>query len=99
VRTSIVLHDCALLDNITGDEIQKDIHIDVISCAPLMSSSDSDAFKFCATDEWEHSNYRTFVPSALRCTSNPRETEYWQLIRSSGSNSQALSLIRIGSST
>jgi hypothetical protein len=95
-RTSIVLHDCAVLDDSTGDEIQKDIHIDVISCAPLMSSADSDVFKFRAADEWEHSNYRTFVPSALPCTSDPRETEYWQLIRSSGSDSQALSLIRIG---
>jgi hypothetical protein len=96
-RTSIVLHDCAVLDNITGDEIQKDIHIDVISCAPLMSSANSDVFKSRAGDKWEHSNYRTFVSSALPCTSDPRETEYWQLIWSySGSDSQALSLIRIG---
>jgi hypothetical protein len=44
-RTSIVLHDCKVLNNITGEEVKKKIHIDVISCAPLMSSSDSDAFK------------------------------------------------------
>jgi hypothetical protein len=95
-RTSFVLHDCAVLDDITGDEIKKDIHIDVISCAPLMSSADSDVFKFRAADKWEHSNYRTFALSALLCTSDPRETECWQLIRSSGSGSQALSFIRIG---
>jgi hypothetical protein len=94
-RTSIVLHDCAILDDITGEEIMKEIHIEVISCGPLMSSADSDVFKFRAADEGEHSNYRTFVPSAVPCTSDPRKFEYWQLIRSSGKDSQALSFIRI----
>jgi hypothetical protein len=95
-RTSIVLHDCDVLDDITGEEIKKEIHIDVIACAPLMSSGDSDAFKFRAADESEHRNYHTFVPSAFLCTSNPREIEYWQLIRSIGIDSQALSFICIG---
>jgi hypothetical protein len=36
--------------------------IEVISCAPLMSSADSDVFKFWGADECEHSNYHTFVP-------------------------------------
>jgi hypothetical protein len=63
-RTSIVLHDCAALEDIIGDEIQKDIHIDVISCAPLVSSAGSDVFKFCAADKWEHSNYHMFVLSS-----------------------------------
>jgi hypothetical protein len=95
-RTSIVLHDCEVLNDITGEEIKKDIHIDVISCAPLMSSAESDVFKFRAADECEHSNYRTFVPSAVPCATDPRKVEYWQLIRSSGMDSHALSFIRIG---
>ncbi len=95
-RTSIVLHDCAVLEDITGEEIMKEIHIEVISCGPLMSSADSDNFKFRAADEGEHSNYQTFVPSAVPCTSDPRKFDYWQLIRSSGKDSQALSFIRIG---
>jgi hypothetical protein len=74
----------------------KEIHIEVISCGPLMSSADSDVFKFRAADEGEHSNYQTFVPSAVPCTSDPRKFDYWQLIRSSGKDSQALSFIRIG---
>jgi hypothetical protein len=73
----------------------KEIHIEVISCGPLMSSADSDVFKFRAADEGEHSNYQTFVPSAVLCTSDPRKFEYWQLIRSIGNDSQALSFIRI----
>jgi hypothetical protein len=94
---SIVLHNCKVLNDITGEEVKKEIHIDVISCAPLMSSSDSDAFKFCAADEIKHSNYRTFVPSALPLVGDdPREIEYSQLIRSTRSDSQALSFIRIG---
>jgi hypothetical protein len=67
----------------------------VISCAPLMSSADSDVFKFRAADESEHTNYSTFIPAALPCT-DQKEVEYWQLIRSIGSDSQALSFIRIG---
>jgi hypothetical protein len=61
-RTSIVLHDCKVLNDITGEEIKKTIHMDVISCSPLMSSAESNAFKFRAADESEHINYRTFVP-------------------------------------
>jgi hypothetical protein len=94
-RTSIVLPDCAVLDDITGEEIRKEIHIEVITCAPLMSSADSDVFKFRAADECKHSNYHTFVPSAVPCNRDPRKFEYWQLIRSSGRSSQALSFIRI----
>jgi hypothetical protein len=74
----------------------KEIHIEVISCGPLMSPADSDVFKFRAADEGEHSNYQTFVPSAVPCTSDPRKFEYWQLICSSRKDSQALSFIRIG---
>jgi hypothetical protein len=95
-RASIVLHDCAVLEDITGEEIMKEIHIEVISCGPLMSSVDPDVFKFRAADEGKHSNYQTFVPSAVPCTSDPRKFDYWQLIRSSGKDSQALSFIRIG---
>ncbi len=95
-RTSVVLHNCTVLDDFTGEEILKEIHIDIISCAPLMSSADSDVFKFRAADESEHRNYRTFFPSALPCTGHLQRIEYWQLIRSSGADSQALSFIRIG---
>jgi hypothetical protein len=95
VRSSIVLKDCDVLDDITGKEIKKEIYIDVISCAHLMSSADSDVFKFRAADGSEHMNYCTFVLAALPCTDR-KEAEYWQLIRSIGSDSQALSLIHIG---
>jgi hypothetical protein len=91
VRSSIVLKDCDVLDDITGKEIKKEIYIDVISCAHLMSSADSDVFKFRAADGSEHMNYCTFVLAALPCTDR-KEAEYWQLIRSIGSGSQALSL-------
>jgi hypothetical protein len=94
-RASIVLHDCDVLDDMTGEVIKKEIHIDVISCAPLMSSADSDVFKFRAADESKHTNYSTFILAALPCTDR-KEVEYWQLIRSIGSDSQALSFIRIG---
>jgi hypothetical protein len=60
-RTLIVLHDCKVLNDITGEEIKKTIHMDVISCSPLMSSAESNAFKFRAADESERINYRTFV--------------------------------------
>jgi hypothetical protein len=59
-RASIVLHDCDVLDDITGKEINEEIHIDVISFAPLMSLADLDAFKFRAADKSEHTNYCTF---------------------------------------
>jgi hypothetical protein len=94
-RASIVLHDCDVLDDMTGEVIKKEIHIDVISCAPLMSSADLDVFKFCAADKSEHTHYSTFIPLALRCTDR-KEVKYWQLIRSIGSDSQALSFICIG---
>jgi hypothetical protein len=75
--------------------IKKEIHIDVISCAPLMSLAGLDVFKFRAADESAHTNYSTFILVALRCTDR-KEAEYWKLIRSIGSDSQALSFIRIG---
>jgi hypothetical protein len=94
-RASIVLHDCDVLDDMMGEVIKKEIHIDVISCAPLMPSADSDVFKFRAADKSEHTNYSTFIPVALWCTDR-KEVEHWQLIRSIGSDSQALSFIRLG---
>jgi hypothetical protein len=95
-RTIIILYDCPVLDDITGEETMKLIHIDVITCAPLMSSVDSHVFKFRAADEFEHSNYHTFVPQATPSTNDSQAVEYWQLIRSSGTDSQVLSFIRIG---
>ncbi len=61
-RTSIVLQACKVLNDITGEEIKKTIHMYVISCSPLMSSAELNAFKFRAADESEHINYRTFAP-------------------------------------
>jgi hypothetical protein len=58
----MVLHDCKVLNDITGEEIKKTIHMDVVSCSPLMSSVESNTFEFRAADESEHINYRTFVP-------------------------------------
>jgi hypothetical protein len=66
-RTSIVLQDCKVLNDITGEEIKKTIHMNVISCSPLMSSAELDAFRFRAADESEHINYRTFFPSPPVC--------------------------------
>jgi hypothetical protein len=94
-RASIVLHDCDVLDDMTREVIKKEIHIDVISCAPLMPSAETDVFKFRAADESEHTNFSTFIPAALPCTDR-KEVEYWQLIRSIGSDSQVLSFIYIG---
>jgi hypothetical protein len=95
-RESIVLKDCPVLDDETGVEISKTIHIEVISCDPLISSADAEAFKFRAADEQEHCNYETFVPKQCPKTVDREKVEYWQLVRSSGSESQAMSLIRIG---
>jgi hypothetical protein len=75
-RTSIALHHCKVLNDITGEEIKKTIHMDVISCSPLMSSAESNKFKFRVADESEHINYRTFVPSPP-CAIDPGEIEYW----------------------
>lgn len=95
-RMSIVLSDCVVLDDVTGEEITKTIHLEVISCAPLISSAGAEAFKFRAADESEHMKYMTFVPPPLENTTLFNKVEYWQLVRSIGPDSQALSLIRVG---
>jgi hypothetical protein len=58
---------CKVLNDITGEEIKKTIHMDVISCSPLMSSAESNTFKFRAADESERINYRTFEPRPPVC--------------------------------
>jgi hypothetical protein len=92
-RTSIVLQNCEVLDNVTGEAIKKTIHLEVIFCAPTISSAESEAFKFWAADKSEHTNYLTFVPSALPSTIKPSKAQYWQLICPIGRDSQAMSLI------
>jgi hypothetical protein len=69
-QESIILHDCPVLDDITGEEMTKTIHLEVISCDPIISSTKAEAFKFWAADEDEHVNYiamPTCVP-VLRMT-------------------------------
>jgi hypothetical protein len=95
-RCTVVLHDCPLLDDVTGNEIQKTIQLEVISCDPLISSGEATAFKFRAADEPEHQHYSTFVPPELPSSLDSSRIEYWQLVRTTGADSQAMSLIRVG---
>jgi hypothetical protein len=83
-----VLHDCTVLDNITGEEMTKTIHLEVIYCDPIIVST-------IAADEDEHVNYVPFIPSRPPGTinSNIHKIEYWQLVCSNASGSQAMSLI------
>lgn len=60
-RTSIVIQYCAVLDDITGENIKKMVHLKVISSAPLISSAESEAFKVWEADESGHMNYLAFV--------------------------------------
>ena len=95
-RMIIVLTDCEVLDDLTGQEIKKTIHLEVISCAPNISFLEADSFKFRAANEVEHTNYKTFVPMSPPLGNDSKKIEYWQLLRSTGPDSQVLSLIRSG---
>jgi hypothetical protein len=92
-RKSIILENCPVLDDETGTETKKTIHLDVISCSPLISFAESTKFKFRAADEKEHVNYETFFPPPPPMDN---KTEHWQLVRAPGLDSQAMSLIRVG---
>jgi hypothetical protein len=52
VRLFIVLQeDCVVLDNVTGEETTKTIHLKVVSCAPLIVSAKAEAFKYWAAEK------------------------------------------------
>ena len=74
----------------------KTVCLEVISCDPLLSSSETEAFKFRAADEEEHVGHKTFVPLPVPISTDSSKVEHWQLVRSTGSNSQALLLTRVG---
>jgi hypothetical protein len=76
----------------TGEESIKTIHLEVISCSPLVSSLEAQTFKIWATDKKEHTNYQTFVPPALPMTKKPNKVKYWQLFCSIAPVSQAMPL-------
>ena len=51
---------CPVLDDVTGEDITKTIHLEVISCHPLMSSTKAEYVRFWASDKDDHVNYDTF---------------------------------------
>jgi hypothetical protein len=57
-----VFKDCVVLDDDTGKLIKKDVHLHVISVDPLLYWKTAKQFKFCTSDEGEHSKYLTFNP-------------------------------------
>jgi hypothetical protein len=93
---TVTLRDCPVLDDSTGEEVKKTIMVHVVTVKPVVSNATALRFKYRSSDGHEHRGYETFIPKIPTVSNEDEVDEVWQLVRSSGPDSSALSLIRIG---
>jgi hypothetical protein len=98
-RQTVVLRDCPILDDCTGEEVKKTIMVHVVTVQPVVSTATASKFKFRSCDGDEHRGYEIISPLTATAASHDgmdEVDEVWQLVRTSESDSSALSFIRIG---
>jgi hypothetical protein len=93
-KDTVILRDCPLLDDSTGEDITKTIMVHVITVEPVVSTATASHFKFRSSDGDDHRGYEVIIPT-MRTVADDVD-EVWQLVRTSESDSSALSFIRIG---
>jgi hypothetical protein len=95
IREKVVLPDCLVLDDSTGAEVTKTILVHICTVTPVVSNEIASQFKFCSPDGAQHVGYELIIPEMPAGGSDVYD-EVWQLVRSSGPGSRALSFNRIG---
>jgi hypothetical protein len=93
-KATVILRDCPVLDDSTGEDITKTIMVHVITVEPVVSTATASHFKFRSSDGDDHRGYEVIIPTMP--TAADDVDEVWQLVRTSESDSSALSFIRIG---
>jgi hypothetical protein len=98
-KETVILRDCPVLDDSTGEEVRKTIMVHVVTVKPVVSTATAFKFKFRSCDGDEHRGYKVVIPPMPTVASHDgmnEVDEVWQLVRTSESDSSALSFIRIG---
>jgi hypothetical protein len=98
-KETVILRDCPVLDDTTGQEVRKTIMVHVVTVKPVVSTATASKFKFRSSDGDEHRGYEVIIPPMPTVGSHDGlkgVDEVWQLVRTSESDSSALSFIRIG---
>ena len=93
----VMLPDTLILDDRTGEELVKNIMVIVVTAEAVVSNATASQFKSRSSDSAEHRHYETIVPKIPAEKDGMDDAdEVWQLVRSSGPLSSALSFTRIG---
>jgi hypothetical protein len=97
-RQTVVLRNCPVFDDCTGEEVKKTTMVHVVTVKPVVTTATASKFKFRSSDGDEHRGYEIIAPLTPNATRADGIDQVWQLVRSRDMDfeSSALSFNRIG---